>query len=108
MTVIYPDTDSTQFEFHIISDVVDGMVVGSSNDREDDFDAVLAATVLDRNYEEFFKDTSKAFADASPSELSRIALEALSETSEELGLGPVNTAELAMGNISKGNDIGIT
>lgn len=95
------DENPELLEMFTVSEVVGEKFVGkSSQDEHDDpeFDKLIRDTVaLDEGYEEFFASTSKTFEEATPSELSKIAMDVLNNSTslafdDDVRIPNVNTA----------------
>jgi hypothetical protein len=81
MSTFITDENPEMLAMSTVSEVVGEKFVGTTGpSRDEDFDAVLAATVLEKGYDDFFAETSRAFDLATPSELSRVAMDILSKT----------------------------
>jgi len=75
------DAESSANPFSTITNVIGEKFVGALGLVDDkDFHASLAATVLDQGYDDFFKETNRAFDEATPSELSKVAMNILAHT----------------------------
>lgn len=104
---LYPDGDAAQFEMHLASTIVGEKFVGTTSARDEGFDAVVAATILDETFDEFFSKHSEAFAEASPSLLSQLALEKLSEQDPDIGLDNPTSIGIANNGVVKSGDISL-
>lgn len=101
---LYPDGDAAQFEMHLATEIVGEKFVGTTSQRDEGFDATIAATILDQTYDEYFKAHSEAFENATPSLLSQLALEKLNEQDPDIGLDNPTSVGIANNGVAKSSD----